>query len=60
MSSDNDIVFTHNLFVYICLEILRMMINYYRQNEMRRKIAIRIVSLLSLRYDHFVTNLMIV
>lgn len=37
-----------------------MMIDYYRQNEMRTKIAIRIVSLLSLRYDYFVINLMIV
>ena len=36
MSSDNDIVFTHNLFA-IYLEVLRMMINYYRQNEMRTK-----------------------
>ncbi len=33
-----------------------MMINYYCQNEMRTKIAIIIVSLLSLRYDHFVTE----
>ena len=38
MSSDNDIVLTHNLFrlIYI-LEVLRMMINYYRQNEMCTK-----------------------
>ncbi len=37
MSSDNDIVLTHNLFAYIYLEVLRMMINYYRQNEMCTK-----------------------
>lgn len=38
MSSDNDIVLTHNLFaLYIYLEVLRMMINYYRQNEMCTK-----------------------
>ncbi len=54
MSSDNDIVFYLIIYSpYICLEILRMMIDYYRQNEMRTKIAIRIVSLLSLRYDYF-------
>ena len=37
MSSDNDIVFTHNLFALYMSEILRMMIDYYRQNEMRTK-----------------------
>lgn len=48
MSSDNDIVLTHNLFALYISEVLRMMINYYRQNEMCTKIVIRIVSLLSL------------
>ncbi len=48
MSSDNNVVLTHNLFALYSLEVLRMMINYYRQNEMCTKIAIRIVSLLSL------------
>lgn len=33
-----------------------MMINYYRQNEMRTKNCYKNVSLLSLRYDHFVTE----
>ncbi|CAM4276894.1 hypothetical protein SHBO111935_18280 [Shigella boydii] len=37
MSSDNDIVLTHNLFTLYILEVLRMMINYYRQNEMCTK-----------------------
>ncbi|GDE85963.1 hypothetical protein HmCmsJML281_03718 [Escherichia coli] len=37
MSSDNDIVLLIIYSPYICLEILRMMIDYYRQNEMRTK-----------------------
>lgn len=37
MSSDNDIVLTHNLFALYISEVLRMMINYYRQNEMCTK-----------------------
>lgn len=37
MGSDNDIVLTHNLFALYMSGGLRMMINYYRQNEMCTK-----------------------
>ncbi len=48
MSSDNNVVLTHNLFALYMSGVLRMMINYYRQNEMCTKNCLRIVSLLSL------------
>lgn len=37
-----------------------MMIDYYRQNEMRTKNCYKNCVTLSLRYDYFVINLMIV
>ncbi len=46
--SDNNVVLTHNLFALYMSGGLRMMINYYRQNEMCTKNCYKIVSLLSL------------